>query len=216
MPIGERLEPRFGRLGREYPKVVFDKALLPTDPTLEWVTPGHPLFEVVREDVARARRATTCARGAIFYDLQRKEPARLDAFAASVKDGRGDCLHRRLFVVETEMSGAMTVRQPTVFLDGLVPAPSGTAVPMTAHSPIAAQCGAGPARAGAAAIPRGGRRGARAPERDGPPARRDLAPDLDRPPEHSLADYLNRQRRGAERPRPRRADLPRRRDTSTN
>ena len=100
MPIGQRLEPRFGRLGSDYPKVAFDKALLPSDPTLEWVTPGHPLFEVVREDVVD-RVADHLRRGAIFYDLQRKEPARLDAFAASIKDGRGDCLHRRLFVVET-------------------------------------------------------------------------------------------------------------------
>jgi hypothetical protein len=37
-------------------------------------------------------------------------------------------LHRRLFVVQTEMSGAMTVRQPTLFLD-LVPAQHGSATP---------------------------------------------------------------------------------------
>ena len=72
-PIGERLEPRFGRLGREYQKVVFDKALLPTDPTLEWVTPGHPLFEAVRDDVAERVR-DDLKRGAVFYDLQSKAP----------------------------------------------------------------------------------------------------------------------------------------------
>jgi hypothetical protein len=88
-PIGERLEPRFGRLGREYQKVVFDKALLPTDPTLEWVTPGHPLFEAVRDDVAERVR-DDLKRGAVFYDLQAKAPVRLDAFGASVKDGRGN------------------------------------------------------------------------------------------------------------------------------
>ena len=126
--IGERLEPRYGRLGDGYAKIAFDKELLPSDPTLEWVTPGHPLFEVVREDVAE-RVADHLRRGAIFFDLQRKGPARLDAFAASIKDGRGNCLHRRIFVVETEASGAMTVRQPTIFLDGLVPAPSGAIVP---------------------------------------------------------------------------------------
>jgi SNF2 family DNA or RNA helicase len=49
--VGERLEPRFGKLGREYPTIVFDKEYLKRDPTLEWVTPGHPLFEAVREDV---------------------------------------------------------------------------------------------------------------------------------------------------------------------
>src|SRR6185437_1143688 len=38
--IGERQEPRFGKLGREYQRVVFDKRLLGDDATLEWVTPG--------------------------------------------------------------------------------------------------------------------------------------------------------------------------------
>jgi SNF2 family DNA or RNA helicase len=35
LPYGERLEPRFGRLGREYKQIVFDKELLALDPTLE-------------------------------------------------------------------------------------------------------------------------------------------------------------------------------------
>src|SRR5207249_3639825 len=44
IPYGQHLEPRFGRLGREYRRIAFDKDLLTVDPTLEWVTPGHPLF----------------------------------------------------------------------------------------------------------------------------------------------------------------------------
>src|SRR5262249_29901479 len=87
--IGGPLEPRFGRLGREYQKVVFDKALLPNDPTLEWVTPGHPLFEAVREDVTD-RVSDDLKRGTVFYDLQAKAPVLLDVFGGSVKDGRGN------------------------------------------------------------------------------------------------------------------------------
>src|SRR5260370_31944580 len=48
IPIGDRQEAKFGRLGREFGKIAFDKAILPTDPTLEWVTPRHPLFEAGR------------------------------------------------------------------------------------------------------------------------------------------------------------------------
>jgi superfamily II DNA or RNA helicase len=132
-PIGERLEPRFGQLGREYQKVVFDKALLPTDPTLEWVTPGHPLFEAVRDDVAERVREDL-KRGAVFYDLQAKVPVRLDAFGASVKDGRGNTVSRRLFVVQADEVGALTVRQPT-YLAELAFAPVGTAVPSDSHMP---------------------------------------------------------------------------------
>jgi superfamily II DNA or RNA helicase len=118
--IGERLEHRFGRLGHEYKQIVFDKEYLKDDPTLEWVTPGHPLFECVREEVLQ-RVQNDLRRGTVFYDLHRKEPARLDVLSATVRDGRGKVLHRRLFVVETAMNGMMTVRQPTIFLD-MVPA----------------------------------------------------------------------------------------------
>ena len=40
-PIGERNEPRFGKLGREYDTVIFDKELLKQNAALEWITPGH-------------------------------------------------------------------------------------------------------------------------------------------------------------------------------
>jgi superfamily II DNA or RNA helicase len=116
---GARQEARFGRLGREYRRVTFDKEVLERDPTLEWVTPGHPLFEAVREEVWQ-KVQDDLRRGAVFYDLHRPEPARLDVFAASVNDGTGKTLHRRLFVVESTDSD-MRLRQPTVFLD-IVPA----------------------------------------------------------------------------------------------
>jgi superfamily II DNA or RNA helicase len=114
-PIGERFEPRFGKLGREYKQVVFDKAFLKDNPTLEWVTPGHPLFECVRDDVLQQVQ-NDMRRGAVFFDINRNEPSRLDVFSSAIRDGRGNVLHRRLFVVETSMNGMMTIRQPTIFL----------------------------------------------------------------------------------------------------
>ena len=126
-PIGERLEPRFGKLGHEYKNVVFDKQLLPKDPTLEWVTPGHPLFEAVREDLLE-NAAPDLQRGSIFYDLHASAPYRLDFFAASVKDGRDNQIHRRLFAVQTEQTGQMSVKQPTVLLDLAI-------APQSAHAP---------------------------------------------------------------------------------
>jgi superfamily II DNA or RNA helicase len=118
--VGERLETRFGPLGREYRRITFARQRLTDDPTLEWVTPGHPLFEAVREEVWE-RAQDDLRRGAVFYDLGATEPTRLEVFAASVADGRGRTLHRRLFVVEVLPSGQMRLRQPTIFLD-LVPA----------------------------------------------------------------------------------------------
>jgi superfamily II DNA or RNA helicase len=125
--IGDELEPRFGRLGREYKQILFDKEGLKKEPTSEWVTPGHPLFEAVREDVS-AQVTSDLRRGSVFYDLNTERPYRLDVFTASIKDGRGKNLHRRLFAVQSEMDGTLSVKQPTVFLD-LALAPKGTATP---------------------------------------------------------------------------------------
>lgn len=125
--IGEKLEPRFGKLGKDYKQIVFDKQHLSEDPTLEWVTPGHPLFEAVRENtLTKARHELE--HGAVFFDINRNHPARLDVYMASIKDGRGKPLHKRLLVAETGMDGSIAVRQPTLFLD-LVPTDVKTAVP---------------------------------------------------------------------------------------
>ncbi len=101
LPLGDRLEPRYGRLGRDYAQITFDKEELKRQPALEWVTPGHPLFEVVRHDVL-AKTEHHLRRGAVYFDLHRREPSLLDLYAASIKDGRGQTLHRQLFVVETD------------------------------------------------------------------------------------------------------------------
>ena len=161
--IGEQLEPRFGKLGREYPRIAFDKRVLGDDATLEWVTPGHALFEAVRTDV-QDRVARDLRSGAVFWDLHAQAPYMLDAYAASVKDGRGNTLHRRLFVVRSEegdiqtevnarqldLAGmrvsqpglplatqracVMSIRQPTLFLD-VIPGERPTRMPVLKDAP---------------------------------------------------------------------------------
>jgi len=125
---GERLESRFGKLGREYKQFVFDKEILKKQPTFDWVTPGHPLFETVREDLLETVRGEL-ERGAVFYDVNRSLPARLAVYSAAIRDGLGNVLHRRLFIVQEEIDGTLSVRQPTLLLD-LIPAPKATVVPV--------------------------------------------------------------------------------------
>ena len=115
-PLGEKLEPEFGRLAREYKNVAFDKEIVKRDATLDWVTPGHPLFETVRTAAEDAVREDL-ERGAVLYDLHASAPYHLDVFGVSIKDGRGSILHRRLFVVCFTADGQLSVRQPTIFLD---------------------------------------------------------------------------------------------------
>jgi len=78
------------------------------------------LFEAVREDVSEQVR-TDIQHGAVFYDLQARAPYRLDVFNASVSDGRGNALNKRLFIVQTLHDGQMVLRQPTLFLDLTAP-----------------------------------------------------------------------------------------------
>jgi hypothetical protein len=73
-------------------------------------------------------------RGAAFFDLHASAPYRLDVFGASIKDGRANTLHRRLFTVETANTGEMLVRQESLFLE-ISPAPKGTSVPSDGHLP---------------------------------------------------------------------------------
>ncbi|MCS6856049.1 MAG: hypothetical protein NZ523_15050, partial [Elioraea sp.] len=88
LAVGERLAPKFGPLGREYRLITFERSETLDQPMIEWVTPGHPLFEAVRE-ATWEQAQNDLRRGAVFYDVKRDKPARLDLFAASVKDGRG-------------------------------------------------------------------------------------------------------------------------------
>lgn len=118
---GEEIEARFGRLGYEYSRVTFDREVLKSDPTLEWVTPGHPLFEAVRAEVEALSRESIQA-GAVLYDPEGGPVRRLDVFTGSAVDGRGAVVHQRLFVVEAKPDGRLAVREPTVLLD-LLPAP---------------------------------------------------------------------------------------------
>ncbi|MDH7514682.1 MAG: helicase-related protein [Bacteroidota bacterium] len=66
---------------------------------LEWVTPGHPLFEAVRRHTC-AMAAEALGKGACFYSLQHEEPSRIDFYRARVVDGLGQVVRERLFAVD--------------------------------------------------------------------------------------------------------------------
>jgi superfamily II DNA or RNA helicase len=125
--IGEQLESRFGRMGKEYADIVFDKEMLKQDPTWEWVTPGHPLFEALRMDVER-EDGPAMARGAVFYDLHRDQPRRLDVYSASILDGQRHVVNRSIFVVSTDPDGTLGIHNPTIFHE-VVPTEGGATVP---------------------------------------------------------------------------------------
>ncbi|MFQ6614237.1 MAG: protein NO VEIN domain-containing protein, partial [Fidelibacterota bacterium] len=66
---------------------------------LEWVTPGHSLFEAIRRHTLKLAQQPF-SKGACYYSLQHEQPARIDFYRARIVDGLGQVVHERLFAVE--------------------------------------------------------------------------------------------------------------------
>ena len=99
-------------LALRYPRCSTDRDMAEKN-HLEWVTPGHPLFEAIRRHTY-ARAAETFGQGACFYSLQHEAPARLDFYRARVVDGLGDIVHERLFAVEVNGNTEPCLREPNL------------------------------------------------------------------------------------------------------
>ena len=89
---------RLPALSNKYPRCSTDRETAEKY-MLEWVTPGHPLFEAVRRYVS-SMALDIFRKGACFYSLNHNTPARLDFYRARVVDGMGQIIHERFFVVE--------------------------------------------------------------------------------------------------------------------
>ena len=85
-------------LAARYPRLSTDRKTAERN-SLEWVTPGHPLFEALRRH-SLDRGRESFARGACFHSLAHAAPSRLDFYRARVVDGLGHVIHERLFAVE--------------------------------------------------------------------------------------------------------------------
>ncbi len=99
-------------LAIRYPRLSTDRDTAEKN-NLEWVTPGHPLFEALRRHSLDFGR-DAFARGARFHSLAHEAPARLDFYKARVVDGRGQVVHERLFTVELTNDGSPRLREPDV------------------------------------------------------------------------------------------------------
>jgi superfamily II DNA or RNA helicase len=99
-------------LATRYPRCSTDRETADKH-NLEWVTPGHPLFEALRRHTQELAREAF-GQGACFYSLQHETPARLDFYRARVVDGLGQVIHERLFAVELCAGAEPRLVEPTV------------------------------------------------------------------------------------------------------
>jgi len=81
-----------------YPRCSTDRETAENN-SLEWVTPGHPLFEAMRRHTLD-KAAEVFGKGACFYSLQHEQPARVDFYRGRVVDGLGCVVHEKVFAVE--------------------------------------------------------------------------------------------------------------------
>ncbi|MBU2227338.1 MAG: DUF3883 domain-containing protein [Proteobacteria bacterium] len=121
-------------LANRYPRCSTDRDTAEKN-RLEWVTPGHPLFEAIRRH-AWGQATESFARGACFYSLQHDEPSRIDFYRARVVDGLGQVFHERLFAVELTENGEKRLREPNV-LGNFSPAQPPRELPAVAVAPEA-------------------------------------------------------------------------------
>jgi superfamily II DNA or RNA helicase len=130
----EQKDWRLPSLVARYPRLSADRKVAEEN-NLEWVTPGHPLFEALRRNTLEEARPVF-ADGACLYSLRHDHPARLDFYRARVVDGLGKVIHERIFVIELQDNGEPALREPTVLGDlqpGMVP----SALPKVASAPEA-------------------------------------------------------------------------------
>jgi hypothetical protein len=117
-----------------YPRLSTDRDTADSN-NLEWVTPGHPLFEALRRHGFEAG-LDAFATGARFHSREHAAPARLDFYRARVVDGLGHIIHERLFVVELSQDGTANLRELEV-LGNLTRADKDTHSPPVASLPEA-------------------------------------------------------------------------------
>jgi len=123
---------RLAGLADRYPRCSTDRDTAETE-ALEWVTPGHPLFEAIRRHT-RVRALDALGAGATFYSLRHEAPARIDFYRARVVDGLGQIVHERLFAVEITAEGEPHLQEPSLLGD-FSPADAPAEMPAVASRP---------------------------------------------------------------------------------
>lgn len=121
-------------LATRYPRCSTDRDTAENN-NLEWVTPGHPLFEAIRRYTC-LKSQDAFAKGSCFYSLQHDKPSRVDFYRARAVDGLGHVIHEKLFAVELSDGSEPLLREPGV-LGNLLPADKIKDVPSVAMMPEA-------------------------------------------------------------------------------
>ncbi len=121
-------------LALHYPRLSTDRSVAEKN-SLEWVTPGHALFEALRR-YSLDEAQESFSRGACFYSLHHEYPTRIDIYRARAVDGQDRTIHERIFVVELSEEGKPHMRDPQI-MRNLIPTHPPNKLPTAAMVPEA-------------------------------------------------------------------------------
>lgn len=108
---------RFGSLLKSYPKITFDKDVGFRNPDAEFVSFGHPLFEVLLEWIDR-ELGTEMQRGSVFIDPEGNLDGYIVFYEGEVKDGTGSVAGKSLFACYLDQrTGEVRSTTPTLIWD---------------------------------------------------------------------------------------------------
>jgi hypothetical protein len=113
--LPEALERKYGKIGLQYPQLTFDKEQVVGYSDLEFVGPGHPLFEGIVERVLR-EYGPSLRQGACFYNADATEPTILWLLKCGVEGGQGRMVGERLFAIH-KTGNVCRKNQPYALLD---------------------------------------------------------------------------------------------------
>jgi hypothetical protein len=113
--LPESLERKYGKIGTQYPQLTFDKAQVVGYSGLEFIGPGHPLFEGMVERVLQ-EYGPSLRQGACFYNADATVPTVLWLLKCGVEDGQGRMVGERLFAIH-KTGDRYRKNQPYALLD---------------------------------------------------------------------------------------------------
>ncbi len=96
--LPDALERKYGKIGSTYPQLTFDKDQVSGYSDLDFIGPGHPLFEGVVERVLR-EYGQSLRQGTIFFNADATEPTVMWLVKCGVEDGRGQMIGERIFAL---------------------------------------------------------------------------------------------------------------------
>lgn len=101
---------------RYYAQVSFNKEIIGEDRSIEFIAPGHPLFEALA-DLIIERFESTLSEGAIFFEPEGTEEGILWFVKGSINDGKGNVIGEKLFAIKQKTDRELSKKGPFILWD---------------------------------------------------------------------------------------------------